>query len=231
MKNTNQGMSKAHPMPLTRLELVYLSVVDGGLQVLLTKRAEAPYAGRWALPGGVLRIHQDQSLDAGAKRVMQERLGIAPPDIEQLCAVGGAKRDPRASWALSIVYRVLVTSDSVKPSAGKRIEALEWREVGQAMSDPLAFDHAELVGRAVSITQEQVEGMVMPRGLLAEHFTLTELQETCEKVLGRVLDKSSFRRKLDDRDLVEPVEGAMRGGAFRPAQLYRFTSPSVSSYV
>lgn len=62
----------------------------------------------------------------------------------------------------------------------------------------------------------------MPQGLLAEHFTLTELQETCEKVLGRVLDKSSFRRKLDDRDFVEPLVGAMRGGAFRPAQLYKF---------
>lgn len=231
MKIATEGLNKAHPMPFTRLELVCLSVVDKGLKVLLARRAEAPYAGKWALPGGVLRIDVDKSLDAGANRVMQERLGIALPDLEQLCAVGGAKRDPRSPWALSVVYRVLVTADSVKAAAGKRIEALEWREVGQAMLSPLAFDHSVLIGRAVAITRAQVESMVMPKGSLAENFTLTELQVTCESVLGRSLDKSSFRRKLSDRDLVEQVSGAMRGGAFRPAQLYRLKSIPVSSCV
>ena len=225
MKNTTEGLNKAHPMPFTRLEFVCLSLVDGELKVLLAKRAEAPYAGKWALPGEVLRIDLDASLDGGANRVMQQRLGIERPDLQQLCAVGGAKRDPRAPWALSVVYRALVTVESLNPIAGKHVEALEWRPVSQAMSAPLVFDHAELIERAMDITREQVEGMVMPRGLLTEHFTLTELQVTCERVLGRPLDKSSFRRKLDERKLVEPVAGAMRGGAFRPAQLYRFRDP------
>jgi len=222
VKNNSEVVSdKNHPMPYTRLESVVLSVVEEGLQVLLAKRSEAPHAGRWALPGGVLRIDLDLTLDAAAQRVMHERLGITLPGLEQFCAVGGARRDPRAPWALSVVYRVLVTIDAVQAIAGKRIEALEWRQVDRAMSDPLAFDHAELIGRAVGITRAQLEGMVMPRGLLAEHFTLTELQLTCEQVLGHPIDKSSFRRKLADRNLVEPVEGAMRGGAFRPAQLFR----------
>ena len=214
--------NKNRPMPFTRLEAVVLTLFGGGLNVLLVKRADAPYAGKWALPGGALRIDLDQSLDAGTRRVMHERLGIELPDLEQLCAVGGAKRDPWAPWTLSVVYRVFATIDAVQAIAGNRVEALEWRPVEKAMSDPLAFDHAGLVGRAVDITRKQVEGMVMPRGLLAEHFTLTELQMACEFVLGRSLDKSSFRRKLDYKKLVEPVEGAMRGGAFRPAQLFRF---------
>ena len=200
-------------------------MVDGSLQVLLTKRGEAPFAGKWALLGGVLRIDLDQTLDAGAKRVTLEGLGIALPDLVQLCAVGGAKRDPRAPWALSVVYRVFVTIDAVQAIASKRVEALEWRDVSQAVSDPLAFDHAQLVRRAVGITREEVEGMIMPRGLLVEEFTLTELQETCEHVLGHPIDKSSFRRKLADRSLVEPVDGAMRAGAFRTAQLYRLRNP------
>lgn len=225
MKNTTGGLNKAHPMPFTRIELVCLSLVDKDIRVLLAKRAEAPYAGEWALPGGVLRIDLDQSLEDGANRIMHERLGLDQSDLQQLCAVGGAKRDPCAPWALSVVYRALVSAESLNPIAGKQVEALEWRPVSRAISDPLAFDHAELVGRALEITREQVEGMVLPRGLLTVHFTLTELQVTCEQVLGRRLDKSSFRRKLEERKLVELVVGVMRGGAFRPAQLYRSRNP------
>ena len=51
-------------MPFTRIEVVLLSIVDHRLHVLLAKRSEAPYPGRWALPGGVLRIDLDRSLDA-----------------------------------------------------------------------------------------------------------------------------------------------------------------------
>lgn len=219
--NTDVLSSKNRPMPFTRLEVVVLTLIDQQLHVLLAKRLEAPYVGMWALPGGGLRIDLDQNLDAAAKRVMHERLGVELLDLEQLCAVGGVKRDPRARWALSVVYRALVPIEFVALTAGKKIEALEWRPVEQVMSDALAFDHAELVVRAVKMTRERVETMVMPRGLLPENFTLTELQLTCEHVLGHPIDKSSFRRKLEDRKLVESVEGAMRGGAFRPAQLYQ----------
>lgn len=218
----SESSSKHHPMPFTRLEIAVMTLVDGGLQVLLARRAEAPHAGKWALPGGVLRIDLDRSLDAAAQRVMHERLGLELPFLRQLCAVGGPTRDPRAPWALSVVYRALVPAEKLDPSAGKRIEALAWRPVEEAMEDGgLAFDHAALIGQAVVATRAEVDGLELPFGFLPEEFTLGELQSTCEELLGRRLDKSSFRRRLSERDVLEPVEGAMRGGAFRPAQLYR----------
>ena len=85
----------------------------------------------------------------------------------------------------------------------------------------LAFDHAALIGQAVVATRAEVDGLELPFGFLPEEFTLGELQSTCEELLGRRLDKSSFRRRLAERDVLEPVVGVMRGGAFRPAQLYR----------
>src|SRR5258706_1133010 len=97
-----------HPMPFTRLEVAVMSLIDGQLKVLLARRAEAPHAGKWALPGGVLRIDLDHTLDAAARRVMFERLGLELPFVRQLCAAGGPTRDPRAPWGLSIVYRALV---------------------------------------------------------------------------------------------------------------------------
>ena len=200
-----------------------MSLIDGELRVLLGRRAEAPYAGRWALPGGVLRIDLDRSLEAAAQRVMRERLGVAIPFLRQLCAVGGPARDPRAPWALSVVYRALVPAERLDPSPGKRVEALAWRRVDEASSDKsLAFDHAALIGQAVDATRAQVDALELPFGFLPDEFTLGELQAACEQLLGRRLDKSSFRRRLADRHLLEPVPGAMKGGgAHRPAQLHR----------
>lgn len=210
-----------YPMPFTRLEIALMGLLDGQLQVLLARREQAPYAGRWALPGGVLRIDLDRSLDDGARRVMHERLGLTLPFLRQLCAVGGPTRDPRAPWALSVVYRALVQSDQLQPLAGKRIAGLTWRPIDEVAEDKsLAFDHAALVAQAATITRAEVDQLNLPAGLLAETFTLGELQSACEQVLGRKLDKSSFRRRLSDRGLVEPVSGAMKGGANRPAQVY-----------
>ena len=101
---------RKHAMPFTRVEVAVMALVDGGLQVLLARRAEAPHAGAWALPGGVLRIDLDGNLDDAARRVMRERLGVDLPFLRQIQAVGGPTRDPRAPWALSLVYRALTLS-------------------------------------------------------------------------------------------------------------------------
>ena len=133
-------------MPFTRIELAVLSIVEGNLAVLLGKREETPHKGKSALPGGVLRIDLDGDLGAAAQRVAGERRGLALPFLRLLTVVGSKSRDPRAPWALAIVYRALVPIDAFDPRAGKRLE---------------------------------------------------------------------------ERELLQPVPGAMRTGAFRPAQLYR----------
>ena len=77
MQKTNTPPSAApiHPMPFVRLELVVMSIQDERLVILEGKREQAPYQGKWALPGGVLRIDLDKTLDDAVQRVAQERLG------------------------------------------------------------------------------------------------------------------------------------------------------------
>lgn len=211
-----------HEMPFTRLEIVVMSIIEGRLEVLLGRRAQAPNQGRWALPGGVLRIDTDRDLDAAALRIGVERLGVELPYLRQLKAVGGRTRDPRAPWTLSVVYRALVPIEAIEPNPGKRLEALKWDPAEEAGADVrLAFDHNELVQVAVEVTRGEIDRLDLPFGFLPETFTLGELQACCEAILGRRLDKSSFRRRLDERNLLEAVPGEMRTGAFRPAQLYR----------
>jgi 8-oxo-dGTP diphosphatase len=220
-KITQNSDAKIYPMPFTRIELVVMSVVNDCLSVLLGKREQAPYAGLWALPGGVVRIDLDVNLEAAAQRVAQERLAIQIPYLRQQCAVGGATRDPRAPWAVSIVYRALSRAEEFNPVAGKRLDALRWCPVDEAMADHhLAFDHQQLIAQAVAAIRSEIDRLELPFGFLAEQFTLGELQTACEIMLGRRLDKSSFRRRIDERALIEPIEGEMRIGSFRPAQLF-----------
>jgi len=213
---------KRYAMPFTRLELAVLTVADGRLAVLLGRRAAPPQQGKWALPGGVLRIDLDQDLEAAAQRVAVERLSVPVPFLRQLRATGGALRDPRAPWTLSIAYRALVPMAALAPVPGKRLAALQWVAADAAAADSsLAFDHANLIRIAVEATRAEIEQLDLPYGFLPDCFTLGELQTSCEAILGRHLDKSSFRRRLDERKLLEPVPGEMRTGAFRPAQLFR----------
>ena len=217
--------NKFHSMPFTRIELVVMAEVDKVLSVLLGRREQSPYAGQWALPGGVVRIDLDADLNAATKRVAQERLGTEVAYMRQQCVVGGTTRDPRAPWALSIVYRVLVRIETFNPSPGKRLQELRWCPVVEAIADnSLAFSHNELIYKAVSAMRSEIERLDLPFEYLPEQFTLGELQAACEMLLGHRLDKSSFRRRIDERSLVKPVHGEMRVGAFRPAQLYSVVS-------
>lgn len=210
-----------YPMPFTRIELVVMTISEGGLVVLLGKRTGKPHAGKWALPGGVVRIDLDKDLEGAAQRVAMERLGTLLPYLRPLIAVGSAKRDPRAPWGVSIAYRALIPIDAIQFEPGKRLDGLRWCPVDEAAADRgLAFDHGELIRMAAKTTRAEVERMDLPVDFIPAKFTLGELQDICSAILGRRLDKSSFRRRLDERALVEPVEGEMRTGAFRPAQLF-----------
>ncbi len=221
MATATASSATTHPMPFVRLELALLTVAEGALQVLLGRRSENPFAGRMALPGGVLRVDLDADLEAGCRRVAHERLGVELPAITQVGAVGGKKRDPRANWALSVVYRCLLPQASVQASPGKRLDQVRWVPADEAAADSkLAFDHGRLIGAAVDAVRLEFNELRFPHGFLPDVFTLTELKETSEAVLGRHLDKSSFRRRIDAAGVVQPVDGAVRTGANRPAQLY-----------
>lgn len=220
--NNPKLLEKRYPMPFVRVELVVLSVREGALHVLLSHRKEAPHKGKWGLPGGVLRIDLDPSLEAAAQRVAMERLGLTLPNLGQVGAVGGANRDPRAPWAMSVVFRSLVQAD-LQTTPGKRVEALAWRAVAEVeKANDLAFDHTALVRKALDAVAREIRELRFPPGWMPEEFTLSELQSMSEAVLGMPLDKVTFRRRIENTPAVQSLVGKMRqGGAHRPAQLYQ----------
>jgi ADP-ribose pyrophosphatase YjhB (NUDIX family) len=210
----------AFDRPLTSVDLAIFTVRDDALQVLLTQRAEEPFARAWALPGGFIDLDRDSDLEACARRKLKEKTGLATPYLEQLGSWGNRSRDPRG-WSVTHVYFALLPSANVVLSAGANTSSVRWSPVlGSGVSGRLAFDHAEILTVALERLRSKVEYTSLPAYLLPEEFTLGELQRAYEIVLGRDVEKSAFRTRIRSAELVVEVP-RQRTGPNRPAQLYR----------
>ncbi len=118
-----------------------------------------------------------------------------------------------------MLFYALLPRDRISAAVKSKVEAVQWLPVGSP-GQTLAFDHDELLAAAVASLRNKVERHALPLHLLPEKFTLTDLQRTCEAILGWELDKSVFRRRLKgSEDLVEL--GEFERGAKRPAQLWK----------
>ena len=211
--------------PLVTVDLAIFSVVEDELVVLLVQRPdtpEEPYPRSWALPGGFIDIEKDPDLLACARRKLMEKTGVASPYLEQLGAWGSRKRDPRG-WSITQVYFSLLPASGVELRAGANAADVRWTRIeagANAVNERLAFDHKILLASALQRLRGKVEYTSLPAFLLPEEFTLSELQRAYEIVLGRPIEKSAFRKRINDAGLVEAVP-RKRLSTNRPAQLYR----------
>lgn len=210
-----------YDLPLTSVDLVIFTVREQRLQVLLVQRGQHPFKGWWSLPGGFIDVHRDEDLQATALRKLREKTGVETPYLEQLQGFGNRTRDPRG-WSSTFVYFALIASDTLQLSSGAGADAVRWADVdGEGVAEELAFDHAGILRTAVRRLRSKVEYSSLPVHLLPAEFTLSELQRVHEIVLGRMVDKSAFRKRIRDGDFLEEIPGRMRHGSNRPAQLYR----------
>jgi ADP-ribose pyrophosphatase YjhB (NUDIX family) len=206
-----------YDFPLTTVDVVVFTLLEERLCVQLVKRENAPYRSKWALPGGFIRVDLDRDLEATARRVLQTKTGAETPYLEQLGAFGNRDRDPRG-WSSTIVYFALVDLQSIegKPFQGR------WQPVEEdGVTLPLAFDHNMIVAQAVERLRSKVGYSALPLHLLPERFTLSRCQQVFEIILGQPLEKSAFRKRLRDADIVEQIPDAFERGQNRPAALYR----------
>jgi 8-oxo-dGTP diphosphatase len=206
-----------YPRPAVAVDCVVFGFDDGELKVLLIRRGLAPFKGRWALPGGFVRL--DETLDAAARRELAEEAGLADVYLEQLYTFGTVDRDPRER-VLSVAYYALVALDRHPPTAATDADAAAWFAVADLPS--LAFDHAEIVTAAVARLRGKVRYQPVGFELLPERFTLSQLQHLYEAVLERPLDKRNFRKKLLSMDVVVETDEVEQDVAHRAARLYRF---------
>lgn len=223
--------AKDFPRPSVAVDLVILTIVDAQLRVLLVKRREHPFKGRWALPGGFVRvgegpIEQGEDLDEAAARELREETGLDPERVylEQLYTFGKAGRDPRMR-VITVAYYALVRPDLAPfVKAGGDASDAQWFEVAGLKQLELAFDHEAIVEMALARIRGKLEYTNIAFDLVPATFTIPELRHVHGVVLGKPMDPGNFRRSFNrwlEEGRIELAAGK-RITTSKPAAVYRF---------
>lgn len=200
--------------PNVMIDVVLLTLVDDALCVALPIRDREPFGGKPALVGGYVHVDEDVDLEAAVARILRAKAGVQGIYVEQLKTFGGLRRDPRG-WSVVVTYLALVPYEVLAASDHNLNLVPVERAVG------LPFDHDEIAAAAVSRLRGKGAYSTLPVMLLPPTFTIGEMHAIYEKVMGAPIDKSSFRRKVDDLRIVEEIEEKRLGTSKRPAQLFK----------
>ena len=213
-----------YPKPIVSVDVVLFTLIEKELTVLLPKRINEPFFGVRALPGGYAHIQEDQDLLDTARRVLREKASLNEGYfIEQLATFSGPARDPRG-WSLSVTYYAVIPRSAIlERMLGDFILVKEIRG--------LPFDHSQIIESAIERLRGKSSYSSLPAFLLPKEFSLKELQEMYETVMEIKLDTSSFRRKITELQLVQPIPDKTRqDGGFRLSQLYCLQTPVLRQF-
>lgn len=203
--------------PALAVDCVVFGLDDEDLKLLLIQRDAPPFQGKWALPGGFVRV--DESVDDAARRELAEEAGITRVFLEQLYTFGAIDRDPRER-VVSVAYYALV-----KLSDHRIVAATDARDAAWfAATDlpTLSFDHDRIADTALERLRGKVRYQPIGFELLPPKFTLSQLQRLYEIILERALDKRNFRKKVLGMDLLVELDEVEQDVAHRAARLYTF---------
>lgn len=206
-----------YKQPSVTVDVIIFTIIDSDLKVLLVKRKNPPFEGKWAIPGGFVRI--DENLEDAAKRELSEETNVKNIYLEQLYTFGETRRDPRGR-VITVAYFALASARDMQIGASTDVSEVEWHSVYNLPE--LAFDHAKILDYALQRLRYKLEYSTVCFQLLPKKFTLTELQSAYEIIFNKKLDKRNFRKKILSLSII--VEsGKTAGTAHRPAVLYSFT--------
>lgn len=186
------------------------------LKVLLIQRAKDPYAEHWALPGGF--VEMNETLEAAALRELEEETGVKDLFVEQLFTFGKVDRDPRGR-VVSVGYYSLVNLNEhpVQPSSDAK--NADWFFIDDF--PPLAFDHDNILSKALDRLRAKVRYEPIGFELLPKQFTISQLRHLYEVILGYEINKRNFHTKVMKLDILRQA-GRQTDVAHRPALLYEF---------
>lgn len=199
------------------VDCVVFGLDEHDLKVMLIQRDLPPFRGKWALPGGFVRLNE--TLEEAARRELQEETGLEKVFLEQLYTYGAIDRDPRER-VVTVAWYALVRLSDHRVMAATDARDAAW--FGLDDLPQLAFDHDQILQAAYQRLQSKVRYEPIGFELLPVKFTLTQLQALYEIILGRTLDKRNFRKKILGLDVLQELDEVETDVAHRAARLYRF---------
>ncbi|MBR6488948.1 MAG: NUDIX hydrolase [Muribaculaceae bacterium] len=187
-----------YPHPAVTTDCVIFGFDGTNLKVLLVERGIEPFKGKWALPGGFLKL--DEDAEQGARRELKEETGLETAYIRQFHTFTAPDRDPRER-VITISYYALVRLQEVV--GGDDAARAEWFDLDQI--PPLAFDHDRILNMATSELRRQIHFEPIGFELLPKQFTIKQLQLLYEAILGVKFDRRNFYKKMQHLGLLIQV--------------------------
>src|SRR6266540_177580 len=125
------------------------TAVEDAWHMLVVRRDEAAFAGKWSLPGVLVRA--GETFDAAARRALNSKAGLDAGDwyLEQLGNFGDPGRDSRGR-VVSVAHVALVRTDDMQLMRGSGILSIDWVPVRGLAAETLVFDHADMLRVAIN---------------------------------------------------------------------------------
>src|SRR5438105_6789342 len=230
-----------HPNAVVAVDVVLLTVraadtIAEAWQVLLVQSTDPAFAGKWALPG--VLVKDSETFDAAARRALRTKAGLDAKDwyVEQLGTFGDPRRDTRGR-VVSVAHVALERSDELSLAPGGGVLRAEWVPVRLVPLDALAFDHEAILHAGMNRIQSKLRYSWVAFQLLPEKFTIPELRAVYAAVLDPAilrLNTSNFKKAFSalfaSGALVQVGQRAEIGRVGRPAELYAFSGPLVGTW-
>jgi 8-oxo-dGTP diphosphatase len=204
------------------VDAVVFSIFKDKLSILLIRRKYPPFKDVLALPGGFVK--NEESLEKAAKRELEEETNVKNIFLKQLGAYGEPKRDPRGR-IVSVAFLALISADQSLKASTDAVAA-QWYSIDDLPK--LGFDHESIVKDALKQLRYEIQTTNLAFQILPKKFTLTKMQNLYAHILGMVIDKRNFRKRIKELDMLKETKETFMEGAHRPALLYEFKDKEYS---
>ncbi|MDE3214147.1 MAG: NUDIX hydrolase [Bacteroidota bacterium] len=197
------------------VDCVIFGFDENKLKVLLIRSDLRKFQSKWSLLGDLVK--PDQDLDDAAYLVLKQRTGLSDVYLEQVHTFGEVSRHP-AGRVVTVAYCSLINIQHYRLKILDN--ELHWHEVENVKN--LAFDHQKIFERCYGWLQKRVQEHPLGLNLLPNKFSLRELQNLYEAILGIKLDRRNFRKKFFAMDFLVDLGEEEQDVPHRPGKLYRF---------
>lgn len=199
------------------VDCVIFGFDNNELKVLLIKSDLEEFKNEWSLLGDLVHLNEDP--DTASYRVLKDKTGLDDVFLEQVHTFGDVSRHP-AGRVVTVAYYSLV--DIKHHQLKLSHNELHWHPVNEIQT--MAFDHKRILLTCLKQLQSKVSEQPIVFNLLPEKFSLRELQNLYEAILGTKLDRRNFRKKFLMMNWLTDVNEWEQNVTHRPGRLYRFKS-------
>lgn len=217
MEESRMPYTYKYPHPSVTADCVIFGFDGISVKVLLIQRGVDPFKGKWALPGGFMKI--DESAEECARRELEEETGLVNASVEQFYTFSDVNRDPRER-VITVAHYALVNLSQVK--GGDDAASASWFAMDEIPA--LAFDHDRILRMAVGRLKERICFEPIGFELLPDVFTMTELQNLYEAILEVKFDRRNFYNKMLKLGILSEAGPRPTGASRRTPVKYRFNA-------